>query len=87
MAKKSPKTSSAIVQEHPDDAPSGWKETQEVLAASSGLSLLLVKGHQPPAIAVSNNNSICEAFQSSPEQREPQSNTSATLVCSVLRSR
>ena len=67
MAKKSPKTSSAIVQEHPDDAPSGWKETQEVLAASSGLSLLLVKGHQPPAIAVSNNNSICEAFQSSPD--------------------
>jgi diguanylate cyclase (GGDEF)-like protein len=67
MAKKSPKTGSAIVQEHPDDAPSGWKETQEVLAASSGLSLLLVKGHQPPAIAVSNNNSICEAFQSSPD--------------------
>ena len=31
------------------------------------MSLLLVDGHQPPAIAVSNNNSICEAFQSSPE--------------------
>ncbi len=29
--------------------------------------LLLVDGHQPPAIAVSNNNSICHAFQSSPE--------------------
>jgi diguanylate cyclase (GGDEF)-like protein len=67
MAKKSPKSGSPIVQEHSDDAPSGWKETQEVLAAAAGLSLLLVDGHQPPAIAVSNNNSICEAFQSSPD--------------------
>ena len=67
MARKSPKSGSAIVQEHPEDAPSGWKETQEVLAAAAGVSLLLVDGHQPPAIAVSNNNSICEAFQSSPD--------------------
>jgi diguanylate cyclase (GGDEF)-like protein len=67
MAKKSPKSGSPIVQEQPEDAPSGWKETQEVLAAAAGLSLLLVDGHQPPAIAVSNNNSICEAFQSSPD--------------------
>ena len=67
MAKKSPKSGSAIVQEHPEDAPLGWKETQEGLAAAAGLSLLLVNGRQPPAIAVSNNNSICEAFQSSPD--------------------
>ncbi|HEY8226860.1 MAG TPA: diguanylate cyclase [Pyrinomonadaceae bacterium] len=67
MVKKSPKSGSAIVQEHPEDAPLGWKETQEALAAAAGLSLLLVNGRQPPAIAVSNNNSICEAFQSSPD--------------------
>jgi len=28
---------------------------------------LLVAGHQPPALAIANNNSICEALQSSPE--------------------
>jgi len=67
MAKKSPRSGSPIVQEHAEDAPVGWKETQESLAAGAGLSLLLVDGRQPPAIAVSNNNSICEAFQSSPE--------------------
>ena len=67
MAKKSPKSGPPIVQEHAEDAPVGWKETQEVLAAGAGLSLLLVEGRQPPAIAVSNNNSICEAFQSSPD--------------------
>ena len=67
MAKKSPRSGSPIVQEHAEDAPVGWKETQELLAAGTGLSLLLVDGRQPPAIAVSNNNSICEAFQSSPE--------------------
>src|SRR4030095_10897965 len=67
MAKKSPKSGSGIVQELPEDAPLGWKETQEALAAAAGLSLLLVNGRQPPAIAVSNNNSICEAFQSSPD--------------------
>lgn len=67
MVKKSPKSSSRIVQEHPEDAPTGWPETQEALAAAAGLSLLLVDGHQPPAIAISNNNSICDAFQSSPD--------------------
>lgn len=67
MVKKSPKTGSRIVQEHPEDAPTGWTETQEELAAAAGLSLLLVDGHQPPAVAVSNNNSICDALQSSPE--------------------
>lgn len=40
---------------------------QASLAAANGLSILLVAGHQPPALAVSNNNSICQAFQSSPD--------------------
>lgn len=56
-----------IVQEHPEDAPAGWLEVQEKLASAHGQSLLLVDGRQPPAIAVSNNNSICHAFQSSSE--------------------
>ncbi len=47
--------------------PDGWADAQESLAAASGLSLLLVEGHQPPALLVSNNNSICRAFQSSPD--------------------
>jgi diguanylate cyclase (GGDEF)-like protein len=59
--------SQVIVQEHPEDAPPGWLEVQEKLASSLGLSLLLVDGRQPPAVAASNNNSICHAFQSSPE--------------------
>jgi diguanylate cyclase (GGDEF)-like protein len=46
--------------------PHGWAEAQESLASSSGLALLLVEGRQPPALAVANNNSICQAFQSSP---------------------
>jgi diguanylate cyclase (GGDEF)-like protein len=54
-------------QEHREDAPPAWPEVQDGLAATSGLALLLVDGHQPPAIVVSNNNSICQAFQSSPE--------------------
>ncbi|HEV2884200.1 MAG TPA: diguanylate cyclase [Pyrinomonadaceae bacterium] len=56
-----------IVQEHPEDAPAGWVEVQEKLAAAAGLSVLLVDGRQPPAVVASNNNSICHAFQSSPE--------------------
>jgi diguanylate cyclase (GGDEF)-like protein len=47
--------------------PDGWADAQDSLAASSGLSILLVEGHQPPALHVSNNNSICRAFQSSPD--------------------
>ncbi|MFL6255570.1 MAG: diguanylate cyclase [Pyrinomonadaceae bacterium] len=46
--------------------PHGWAEVQEGLASSSGLALLLVEGRQPPALSVANNNSICQAFQSSP---------------------
>ncbi|MEP6568132.1 MAG: diguanylate cyclase [Acidobacteriota bacterium] len=57
----------SIVQDHPQDAPAGWAAIQENLAASAGLSVLLVDGRQPPAIVTSNNNSICHAFQSSQE--------------------
>jgi diguanylate cyclase (GGDEF)-like protein len=46
--------------------PDGWADAQESLASASGLSILLVEGHQPPELSVSNNNSICQAFQSSP---------------------
>lgn len=65
MAKKSP--SPKILQEHPQDAPREWTEAQTELAAAEGLALLLVDGKQPPAIVTSLNNSICNAFQSSPE--------------------
>jgi ligand-binding sensor protein len=54
-------------QEHREDAPPAWLEVQDGLAESCGLALLLVDGPQPPAIAISNNNSICETFQTSPE--------------------
>lgn len=56
-----------IIQEQPERAPGGWRETQDSVAGSSGLSLLLVDGIQPPALVVSNNNSICRALQSSAE--------------------
>lgn len=56
-----------IVQEHPEDAPAGWAAVQDKLAATAGLSVLLVDGRQPPALVASNNNSICHAFQSSLE--------------------
>ncbi len=54
-------------QERREDAPPAWLEVQDSLAESSSLALLLVDGHQPPALAVSNNNSICHTFQSSAE--------------------
>ncbi|HKC64963.1 MAG TPA: PocR ligand-binding domain-containing protein, partial [Pyrinomonadaceae bacterium] len=50
-----------------NQVPGDWPAAQDSLAAASGLSILLVEGHQPPALAVSNNNSICHAFQSSPK--------------------
>jgi diguanylate cyclase (GGDEF)-like protein len=68
MVKKSPIALSP--QEHREDAPTSWPETQDALAESSGLALLLVDGHQPPAVVVSNNNSICHTFQTSPEHVE-----------------
>jgi diguanylate cyclase (GGDEF)-like protein len=54
-------------QERREDAPPAWLEMQDSLAEASSLSLLLVDGYQPPALVISNNNSICHAFQSSPE--------------------
>src|SRR5215217_8130284 len=65
MVKKSP--IALTPQEHREDAPPSWPETQDSLAESSALALLLVDGYQPPALVVSNNNSICHTFQSSPE--------------------
>src|SRR5688572_2513413 len=54
-------------QEHPEDAPPAWPGVQTGLAEGWGLALLLVDGHKPPAVAVSTNNSICHAFQTSPK--------------------
>lgn len=68
MVKKSPIALNP--QEHREDAPPAWPETQDSLAASSGIALLLVDGYQPPAVVVSNNNSICHTFQTSPEHVE-----------------
>ena len=68
MVKKSPIALSP--QEHREDAPPSWPEIQDGLAESSGLALLLVDGHQPPAVVVSNNNSVCHTFQTSPEHVE-----------------
>jgi diguanylate cyclase (GGDEF)-like protein len=65
MVNKSPIALSP--QEHREDAPPAWPEVQDSLAESSALALLLVDGHQPPAVVVSNNNSICQTFQNSPE--------------------
>ena len=67
MIKKSPKSKAGVLQEHPEDAPVGWASVQDKLAAAAGLSILLIDGPQPPALSISNNNSICRAFQSSPE--------------------
>jgi diguanylate cyclase (GGDEF)-like protein len=67
MTKNTTKSHPAIVQEHPEDAPPGWAPVQHRLAASAGLPILLVDGRQPPALVVSNNNSICRALQSSPQ--------------------
>jgi diguanylate cyclase (GGDEF)-like protein len=65
MAKKPPIAPNT--QEHREDAPSAWPEVQDHLADTANLALLLIDGHQPPAVVVSNNNSICRAFQTSPE--------------------
>jgi diguanylate cyclase (GGDEF)-like protein len=54
-------------QEHREDAPPSWPEIQDSLADSSGLALLLVEGEQPPAVVLSNNNSICQTLQTSSE--------------------
>ena len=67
MVKQSPEPRREILQETPAEAPPEWTEVQQSLADASGLSILLVNGHQPPALVVSNNNSICRALQSSHE--------------------
>jgi diguanylate cyclase (GGDEF)-like protein len=67
MTKKKPARLVQIEQETPERAPSGWREVQDSVAGSVGIALLLVEGYQPPAPVVSNNNSICETLQSSPE--------------------
>src|SRR5882724_5252442 len=61
------RTNAVVPQQPPEGAPAGWAEIQREIAEASGISLLLVNGHQPPALVVANNNSICEALQSSPE--------------------
>ncbi len=66
MVKQSPKPGREILLELPAEVPAGWADAQQSLSDASGLSMLLVKGHQPPALVVSNNNSICQAMQSSP---------------------
>jgi len=61
------RTDAVVPQQSPEGVPDGWAQIQRKTAEASGISLLLVNGHQPPALAVANNNSICEALQSSPE--------------------
>jgi diguanylate cyclase (GGDEF)-like protein len=60
------KAERSIAQQADENSPAGWAELQQEIAESSGISLLLVEGHQPPALAIANNNSLCEALQSSP---------------------
>jgi diguanylate cyclase (GGDEF)-like protein len=67
MVEDSPTFGSPVLAESRENAPIGWPEAQDAVANSTGLSVLLVNGHQPPALVVSNNNSICHAFQSSPK--------------------
>jgi diguanylate cyclase (GGDEF)-like protein len=62
-----PSRPSVIPQELPERSPAGWPEIQKSIAESAGIALLLVEGHQPPALSIANNNSICEALQSSAE--------------------
>ncbi len=66
MDNTAPAPERAAQQAHTSAPPPDWVESQNELAAGSGLALLLVEGHQPPSLAVSNNNSICHAFQTSP---------------------
>jgi diguanylate cyclase (GGDEF)-like protein len=69
MAENSPTTVAPVLAEHREDSPSGWPEAQDNLALTNGFAILLVDGPQPPAVVVSNNNSICETLQSSPKYR------------------
>jgi diguanylate cyclase (GGDEF)-like protein len=67
MTKKKSAHLAQIEQETPERAPGGWRQLQDSVGGSAGVSLLLVDGHQPPALVITNNNSICETLQSSPE--------------------
>lgn len=67
MAEQSPQHTREISVEDSRQTLPDWTEVQAKLAGTSGLSLLLVDGVQPPALVVSNNNSICRAIQTSPE--------------------
>ena len=67
MTTKQRADTAAIVQEVSERAPNGWPAAQHSIADAAGIALLLVEGHQPPALAIANNNSICEALQSSPD--------------------
>lgn len=67
MIKEPPDAGRASSPAVPENAPPGWTEIQQSLARDSGLAVLLVEGQQPPALLVSNNNSICQAIQSSPD--------------------
>ena len=67
MKDTSVKQPKKIPQEVQGRIPGGWAPIQESIAESAGISLLLVEGYQPPALAIANNNSICEALQSSPD--------------------
>jgi len=65
LVEDSPIFGAPVSTEQPHNAPKGWSEVQDGLAATSGLSLLLVDGPQPPEVTTSNNNSICSALQTS----------------------
>jgi diguanylate cyclase (GGDEF)-like protein len=67
MVKQSPDHRSEAFEKNRQETPPAWAEIQEGLANEAGLSLLLVDGPQPPALLLSNNNSICRAIQSSAE--------------------
>lgn len=67
MTARKPPGLTSSEQESPERAPHGWPDLQKSLAESSSIALLLVEGHQPPALSVANNNSICEILQCSPE--------------------
>jgi diguanylate cyclase (GGDEF)-like protein len=70
MLDKSPVSEREPTRAHKQEqCPPGWAEAQDMLAAAAGLSILLVEGQQPPALHLSNNNSVCQAFQSSPAHR------------------
>jgi len=66
MVKKARDRKLEVSSEGRHESPPGWADVQAALARDAGLSVLLVEGIQPPALAISNNNSICRAIQSSP---------------------